>query len=136
MMEMIHEYMNLPEGFNLRECGTQDYEADVVILEQRGKTSFLTHPKKAVTPRFLLAYKLFVFWIRGKRGQQAASTVCTPPQTVQRRPACKRHPANDGRLSLTRGFLQQKVKHSHRWNRLLPGGTFPRWEYWEVSSLA
>ncbi|KAG7220669.1 hypothetical protein INR49_017930 [Caranx melampygus] len=36
MMEMIHGYMNLPPDFNLRECGTQEYEADVVILEQRG----------------------------------------------------------------------------------------------------
>lgn len=62
-MEMIHEYMTLPEDFKLRECGTQDYEADVVILEQRGKTSFLIQPRKAVTPRFLLAYKLFVFFL-------------------------------------------------------------------------
>ncbi|XP_075941655.1 ATP-dependent RNA helicase DHX58-like isoform X2 [Anarhichas minor] len=36
MMEMIHEYMNVPPDVTLRECGTQEYEADVVILEQRG----------------------------------------------------------------------------------------------------
>uniref|UniRef100_A0AAQ4QEK9 RNA helicase n=1 Tax=Gasterosteus aculeatus aculeatus TaxID=481459 RepID=A0AAQ4QEK9_GASAC len=36
MMEMIHEYMNIPPDFNLRKCGTQEYEADVVILEQNG----------------------------------------------------------------------------------------------------
>ncbi|XP_054463401.1 probable ATP-dependent RNA helicase DHX58 [Anoplopoma fimbria] len=36
MMQMIHEYMNVPPDFKLRECGTQDYEADVVILEQLG----------------------------------------------------------------------------------------------------
>ncbi|KAM4534890.1 ATP-dependent RNA helicase DHX58 [Fundulus diaphanus] len=36
MMELIHDYMNLPSDVKLRECGTQEYEADVVILEQRG----------------------------------------------------------------------------------------------------
>uniref|UniRef100_A0A1A7Z5W6 RNA helicase n=1 Tax=Iconisemion striatum TaxID=60296 RepID=A0A1A7Z5W6_9TELE len=36
MMKQIHEYMNLPHDVELRECGTQEYEADVVILEQRG----------------------------------------------------------------------------------------------------
>ncbi|XP_059203544.1 ATP-dependent RNA helicase DHX58-like [Centropristis striata] len=36
MMQMIHEYMNIPPDFRLRECGTQEYEADVVVLEQRG----------------------------------------------------------------------------------------------------
>ncbi|XP_019949839.1 ATP-dependent RNA helicase DHX58 [Paralichthys olivaceus] len=37
MMQMIQDYMNLPTSdFRLRECGTQEYEADVVILEQRG----------------------------------------------------------------------------------------------------
>ncbi|XP_039979860.1 probable ATP-dependent RNA helicase DHX58 [Xiphias gladius] len=36
MMQMIHEYMNLPPDVRLRESGTQEYEADVVILEQRG----------------------------------------------------------------------------------------------------
>lgn len=36
MMEMIQDYMNIPPDFRLRECGTQEYEADVVILEQRG----------------------------------------------------------------------------------------------------
>lgn len=43
MMQQIHEYMNLPPDFRLRECGTQEYEADVVVLEQRGKNrvSFL-----------------------------------------------------------------------------------------------
>ncbi|XP_030592483.1 ATP-dependent RNA helicase DHX58 [Archocentrus centrarchus] len=36
MMSLIHDYMDLPPDFRLRECGTQEYEADVVILEQRG----------------------------------------------------------------------------------------------------
>ncbi|XP_043955984.1 probable ATP-dependent RNA helicase DHX58 [Gambusia affinis] len=36
MMQQIHEFMNLPSDVRLRECGTQDYEGDVVILEQRG----------------------------------------------------------------------------------------------------
>uniref|UniRef100_A0A671XW95 RNA helicase n=1 Tax=Sparus aurata TaxID=8175 RepID=A0A671XW95_SPAAU len=36
MMELIHEFMVLPPDFTLREIGTQEYEADVVILEQRG----------------------------------------------------------------------------------------------------
>ncbi|XP_028268361.1 ATP-dependent RNA helicase DHX58 [Parambassis ranga] len=36
MMNLIHEYMNLPSDVKLRECGTQEYEADVVLLEQRG----------------------------------------------------------------------------------------------------
>lgn len=36
MMQMIHDYMDLPSDFRLRECGTQEYEADVVILNQRG----------------------------------------------------------------------------------------------------
>ncbi|XP_060946053.1 ATP-dependent RNA helicase DHX58-like [Limanda limanda] len=36
MMQRIEEHMNLPADFTLRECGTQEYEADVVILEQRG----------------------------------------------------------------------------------------------------
>ncbi|XP_047427691.1 probable ATP-dependent RNA helicase DHX58 [Mugil cephalus] len=36
MMKLIQEYMNLPPDVKLRECGTQEYEADVVILERRG----------------------------------------------------------------------------------------------------
>ncbi|XP_038134239.1 probable ATP-dependent RNA helicase DHX58 [Cyprinodon tularosa] len=36
MMQLIHEFMNLPSDVRLRECGTQEYEADVVVLEQRG----------------------------------------------------------------------------------------------------
>lgn len=38
MMTIIHGYMDIPPDFKLRECGTQEYEADVVVLEQRGKT--------------------------------------------------------------------------------------------------
>lgn len=37
MMHLIHDFMNLPEELQLRECGTQEYEADVVILERHGK---------------------------------------------------------------------------------------------------
>uniref|UniRef100_A0A3Q3XKB4 RNA helicase n=1 Tax=Mola mola TaxID=94237 RepID=A0A3Q3XKB4_MOLML len=36
MMQLVHQYMNLPADIRLRECGTQEYEADVVILEQQG----------------------------------------------------------------------------------------------------
>ncbi|KAM4598464.1 ATP-dependent RNA helicase DHX58 isoform 1-T2 [Polymixia lowei] len=36
MMQLIHEFMTLPLDCHLRETGTQEYEADVVILEQRG----------------------------------------------------------------------------------------------------
>ncbi|KAM4717906.1 ATP-dependent RNA helicase DHX58 isoform 1-T2 [Anableps anableps] len=36
MMQLIHDFMNLPSDVRLRECGTQEYEADVVILEQQG----------------------------------------------------------------------------------------------------
>lgn len=37
MMHLIHDFMQLPEELPLRECGTQEYEADVVILERLGK---------------------------------------------------------------------------------------------------
>ncbi|XP_033945144.1 ATP-dependent RNA helicase DHX58 [Pseudochaenichthys georgianus] len=36
MMLIIHEFMNIPPDFRLRQCGTQEYEADVVELEKRG----------------------------------------------------------------------------------------------------
>ncbi|XP_042247911.1 probable ATP-dependent RNA helicase DHX58 [Thunnus maccoyii] len=36
MMQSIHEFMTLPHDFRLRQCGTQEYEADVVLLEKRG----------------------------------------------------------------------------------------------------
>lgn len=36
MMGQIHEYMNLGPDSQLREMGTQDYEADVVNLEKEG----------------------------------------------------------------------------------------------------
>ncbi|XP_053706764.1 probable ATP-dependent RNA helicase DHX58 isoform X1 [Synchiropus splendidus] len=38
MMGQIHEFMPMPSGFCLRECGTQEYEADVVELEKIGAT--------------------------------------------------------------------------------------------------
>lgn len=37
MMHLIHDFMQLPEELQLRECGTQEYEADVVNLEKIGK---------------------------------------------------------------------------------------------------
>ncbi|XP_029294424.1 ATP-dependent RNA helicase DHX58 [Cottoperca gobio] len=40
MMQMIHGYMDLPSDVRLRECGTQEYEADVVLLEQQGAREF------------------------------------------------------------------------------------------------
>ncbi|XP_030592585.1 probable ATP-dependent RNA helicase DHX58 [Archocentrus centrarchus] len=36
MMNAIHDYMALPPDFRLQECGTQEYETDVVMLVQRG----------------------------------------------------------------------------------------------------
>ncbi|CAK6961258.1 ATP-dependent RNA helicase DHX58-like [Scomber scombrus] len=36
MMQKIHDFMTLPPDFRLRESGTQEYEQDVMILEQRG----------------------------------------------------------------------------------------------------
>uniref|UniRef100_UPI0037E8891D ATP-dependent RNA helicase DHX58-like n=1 Tax=Semicossyphus pulcher TaxID=241346 RepID=UPI0037E8891D len=36
MMHKIHEYMHVPPDSSLRECGTQEYELDVVLLEKRG----------------------------------------------------------------------------------------------------
>eukprot|EP00066_Takifugu_rubripes_P002741 XP_003964848.1 PREDICTED: probable ATP-dependent RNA helicase DHX58 [Takifugu rubripes] len=36
MMQRIHDFMDLPNNITLRECGTQEYEADVVILERHG----------------------------------------------------------------------------------------------------
>ncbi|XP_020488255.2 probable ATP-dependent RNA helicase DHX58 [Labrus bergylta] len=36
MMQQIHEFMIIPQDFPLRQCGTQEYEMDVVLLEQRG----------------------------------------------------------------------------------------------------
>lgn len=37
MMQRIHDFMDLPANIILRECGTQEYEADVVILERHGE---------------------------------------------------------------------------------------------------
>ncbi|XP_054614340.1 probable ATP-dependent RNA helicase DHX58 isoform X2 [Dunckerocampus dactyliophorus] len=36
IMQQIHDFMKPPEDFTLRECGTQEYEADMVTLEKRG----------------------------------------------------------------------------------------------------
>ncbi|KAM9843408.1 ATP-dependent RNA helicase DHX58 [Aulostomus maculatus] len=36
LMQQIHEYMNLPSDFKLREYGTQEYEMDVVALQKHG----------------------------------------------------------------------------------------------------
>lgn len=43
MMNIIHSRMNLPPDFRLKECGTQEYEADVVNLEQRGTDLVFNH---------------------------------------------------------------------------------------------
>lgn len=37
MMLEIHDFMDLPDNIQLRELGTQEYEADVVILEREGE---------------------------------------------------------------------------------------------------
>ena len=39
MMKLIHDFMDLGTASQLREVGTQEYEADVVLLEQRGEQS-------------------------------------------------------------------------------------------------
>ncbi|XP_069565189.1 ATP-dependent RNA helicase DHX58 [Brachyistius frenatus] len=36
MMKLIHDFMDIPRDVRLRECGTQEYEADVVELEKHG----------------------------------------------------------------------------------------------------
>lgn len=36
-MQLIHDFMQLPQDFSLRKYGTQEYEADVVILNEQGK---------------------------------------------------------------------------------------------------
>ncbi|XP_074552224.1 ATP-dependent RNA helicase DHX58 [Halichoeres trimaculatus] len=36
MMYHIHEFMDIPPDVTLRQCGTQEYEMDVVLLEKRG----------------------------------------------------------------------------------------------------
>lgn len=41
MMQQIHDFMDLPDNIILRECGTQEYEADVVLLERRGEQAAL-----------------------------------------------------------------------------------------------
>lgn len=42
-MLQIHDYMNLPPDVQLRVCGTQEYEADVVELEKQGTAIFIAH---------------------------------------------------------------------------------------------
>lgn len=37
IMGKIHDFIDLPRNFNLRECGTQEYETDIVILERHGE---------------------------------------------------------------------------------------------------
>ncbi|XP_053195286.1 ATP-dependent RNA helicase DHX58-like [Scomber japonicus] len=37
MMQKIHDFMTLPPDFRLRECGTQEYELDVITLGRRGE---------------------------------------------------------------------------------------------------
>lgn len=41
MMQFIHDFMALGPDFPFREFGTQEYEADVVILEKKGKIILL-----------------------------------------------------------------------------------------------
>lgn len=41
MMQKIHDYMIAPPDLALSVCGTQEYEAKVVILEQTGKSFFV-----------------------------------------------------------------------------------------------
>lgn len=36
MMQKIHDFMDLPEHVKLRDCGTQEYEMDVVLLARHG----------------------------------------------------------------------------------------------------
>lgn len=43
MMQKIHDYMIAPPDLALSVCGTQEYEAKVVILEQTGKSFLYSH---------------------------------------------------------------------------------------------
>lgn len=51
-MQLIHDFMQLPQDFTFRKCGTQEYEADVVIFNERGKTK-QTNGKKCLCGVFL-----------------------------------------------------------------------------------
>lgn len=57
MMHLIHDFMQLPKELLLRECGTQEYEADVVILERLGKI-------KATS------YVIYIFFSRLKKARK------------------------------------------------------------------
>lgn len=47
MMWKIHDFMDLPVNFKLRECGTQEYETDVVILERDGEIAAAADDRSA-----------------------------------------------------------------------------------------
>lgn len=111
--------MDLPEKAKLRDWGTQEYETDVVLLEQQGET---TAPPKAAR---VCVPNHFCVCIRSERGQQSVGAVCSPPPKVQRRPAHPRHPENDGCAPLAGGLLQQQSPHGNRRNGFIPDGTFP-----------
>lgn len=137
MMQKIHDYMIAPPDLALSVCGTQEYEAKVVILEQTGKSFFVfTFPVFKAWRKmnfnntfYIVVWPLLrVPWTRRKREQQSARPVCTSSQEVQRRPAHQRHPANDGCLSLSGRILHGKGPVGHWWYRCLPDKTFPWWE--------
>lgn len=66
MMQRIHDFMDLPDNIILRECGTQEYEADVVILERHGEHAALRRLPETET----VFVKAFVFASGVKEGNR------------------------------------------------------------------
>lgn len=114
-MQQVHEYMTLPPDFQLREVGTQEYEADVVTLERYGGNTVQVAGQRTNTFVNEMSRKssagvhtcVCVYWTRCRRARQIAATMCAASPRVQRRPAHQRHAANDGRLLLPGGVLQR-----------------------------
>lgn len=53
MMQQIHDFMDLPQSIMLRECGTQEYETDVVILERQGENAVAVAAAAAAADTFV-----------------------------------------------------------------------------------
>ena len=63
MMLKIHEYLfTVDPSLQLREIGTQDYEADVVLLEDSGKDD---HNPSSISPQvYKTTLKLYFVAVR------------------------------------------------------------------------
>lgn len=102
MMQLIHDFMQLPHDFTFRMCGTQEYEADVVIFNERGKTKQTVKSKKIFFFSVWHANYFFLLTVfRSERGQQDVGSMCSPPAAVQRCLAHQRHPEDGGCLPLS-----------------------------------